>query len=139
MMFDKSMMVYIAVGIGFFYLVTTYVGDIQKEDERLRSSGYEMEHQYDQYYTEDSIGQDIIDATLADSAIQIEIWNNSKIKSEFLELFPDFDTMKVFIKERVRGKPLVEKLLSETSKIEDRFFSGTMSAEDAKRALANIH
>ncbi len=138
-MFDKSMMVYIAVGIGFFYLVTTYVGDIQKEDERLRSSGYEMEHQYDQYYTEDSIGQDIIDATLADSAIQIEIWNNSKIKSEFLELFPDFDTMKVFIKERVRGKPLVEKLLSETSKIEDRFFSGTMSAEDAKRALANIH
>jgi len=138
MMFDKSMMVYIAVGIGFFYLITTYVGDIQKEDERLSNSGYEMEHKYDQYYTEDSIGQDIVDATLADPKMQIEAWNHSKIKQEFLDLFPDFDTMKKFIKNRVRGEYLVKKLTDQVNTVEDKFFSGAMNAEQAKRTLENI-
>ena len=137
-MFDKSLMVYIALGIGFFYLITTYVGDIQKEDDSLRNSSYEMEHKYDQYYTEDSIGQEIVDTTLADPSIQIDIWNKSPIKSEFLDLFPDFDTMKTFIKNRVRGKYLVQKLTAKVNEVEDKFFSGTMSAEDAKRALKNI-
>ena len=136
-MFDKALMVYIALGIGFFYLITTYVGDIQKEDT-LSNSSYEIEHKYDQYYTEDSIGQKIIDVTLADPSIQIDIWNKSPIKNEFLELFPDFDTMKTFIKNRVRGKHLVQKLMAKVSDVEDKFFSGTMSAEDAKRALKNI-
>jgi hypothetical protein len=137
-MLDKSMMVFIAIGIGFYYVVTHYVGDIQKEDEVYQNSAYQDEHKYDQYYTTDSIGQDIIDATLADPATQVEVWNRSPLKSEFLEIFPDFDTMKGFIKNRVRGEPLVHKLLQNVSNVEDRFFSGTMNAEQAKRALENI-
>ncbi len=138
MMFDKSMMVYIAVGIGFFYLITTYVGDIQKEDERLSNSGYEMEHKYDQYYTQDSIGQDIIDVTFADPQTQIGAWNHSPLKREFLELFPDFDTMKTFIKNRVRGEYLVQTLTKKVNEIEDQFFSGKIDAEQAKRLLERI-
>jgi hypothetical protein len=135
---DKSFMVFLAVGIGFFYVVTTYVGDIQKEDVKYQNSEYQGEHQFDEYYTTDSIGQDIIDATLADPVTQMKAWNQSNLKQEFLELFPDFDTMKVFIKSRVRGEPLVGKLTKGVSDVEDKFFSGTYTAEQAKRALAHI-
>jgi hypothetical protein len=137
-MLDKSMMVFIAVGIGFYYLVTTYVGDIQKEDEKYQNSAYQDEHKYDQYYTTDSIGQDIIDVTLADPKTQLEVWNRSQLKNEFLEIFPDFDTMKVFIKNRVRGEQLIRKLNAKVNEVEDKFFSGSINAEQAKRELENI-
>jgi len=132
------MMAFIAVGIGFFYVVTHYVGDIQKEDEMYQNKAYQGEHQYDQYYTTDSIGQDIIDVTLADTATQIKAWNKSRLKNEFLEIFPDFDTMRAFIKNRVRGEALIKKLTTQVNDVEDKFFSGAMNAEQAKRALENI-
>jgi len=132
------MMIFIAVGIGFFYLVTSYVGDIQKEDEKFQNSAYQEEHRYDQYYTVDSIGEEIIDVTLADPQTQMEAWNHSRLKSEFLEIFPDFDTMKAFIKNRVRGEQLIMRLINKVNEVEDKFFSGAMNAEQAKRALENI-
>ncbi len=137
-MFDKSFMLFLAVGIGFFYVVTTYVGDIQREDDKFQNSAYQQEHQYDEYYTVDSVGDPIIDATYADNKIAMDIWDKSALKNEFLELFPDFDTMRAFIKNRVRGEYLVSTLLGKINKIEDQFFSGKMSAEDAKRALAHM-
>ncbi len=135
---DKSMMVFIAVGIGFFYLVTTYVGDIQKEDDRLQNTGYEQEHKFDQYYTEDSMGDKILDVTLADPQTQVAAWNKSPLKEEYLDLFPDFDTMRTFVKNRVRGKELIDKLNRQIQETEDKFFSGALDAEGAKRALKQL-
>jgi len=135
---DKSLMVFIAVGVGFFYLITTTIGDIQKEDEVFQNSDYKKEHKYDQYITTDSIGEEILDVTLADSKMQIEAWNHSDIKQEFIDLFPDFDTMRTFVKNRVRGDVLVKKLTDQIKKVEDAFFSGTMNAEQAKRVLKQL-
>ena len=135
---DKSFMVFLAVGIAFFYVVTTYVGDIQKDDKVFRNSDYEQEHKFDQYKTTDSIGQEILDVTLADPKTQMEAWNHSALKQEFLDLYPDFDIMRTFIKNRVRGDSLIKKLTDQINKVEDAFFSGTMNAEQAKRALENL-
>ncbi len=135
---DKSFMVFIAVGIGFYYVVTNYVGEIQREDTLYQNSDYEKEHKFDQYYTVDSIGQNILDVTLADPSTQIEAWNASPIRQEFLDIFPDFDTMRGFVKNRVRGDELVQKLLKRIDEVEDKFFSGTMSAEQAKRSLETL-
>ena len=135
---DKSFIVFLAVGIAFFYLITTYIGDIQKEDKVFRNSEYEQVHKYDQYKTTDSIGQEVLDVTIADTKTQVEAWNHSALKHEFLDLFPDFDTMRTFVKNRVRGDSLIKKLTDQISKVEDAFFSGTMNAEEAKRALENL-
>jgi len=135
---DKSLMVFIAVGIGFFYLITTTIGDIQKEDEVFQNSEYKQEHKYDQYKTIDSIGEEILDVTQADQKIQVEAWNHSELKEEFLDIFPDFDTMRTFVKNRVRGEYLIGRLTDQISKVEDAFFSGTMNAEQAKRALEKL-
>lgn len=131
---DKSLMIFIAIGIGFLYFITNFVGDLQKEDN-LQSSEYVEKHKYDAYQSVDIIGREILDVRDATASVQIEAWNHSLLREEFLTLFPDFEEMKIFVKERIRGKGLQEKLMQILNRVEDQFFSGALNTEDAKRML----
>jgi len=131
-------MVFIAIGIGFLYFVTTFVGDIQAEDDNYRNNTYNEEHKYDQYDAVDSIGQDILDVTGATRSVQMQAWNHSLLKDEFLDLFPDFTEMKNFVGDRVRGEALSVKLKQVITSTEDKFFTGNMTVEQAKRKLSSL-
>ena len=135
---DKSLMIFIAIGIGFLYFVTSFVGDIQAEDEVYRNDSYNEEEKYNKYNALDSIGQDILDVTGASVTMQLDAWNHSGLKEEFLELFPDFTAMKDFTNDRLRGKVLQGKLNSKITSIEDKFFGGGITAEGAKRELSTL-
>ena len=135
---DKTFLVYLAVGIGFLYFINSYVGDIQAEDEKYSNSEYGQEHKYDAYKGVDSIGRDILNLFGADSMTQVAAWNESNIKDEFLSLFPDFGEMKKFVDERINGDILSRKLLSKINLIEDKFFSGSITAEQAKIELGML-
>ncbi len=135
---DKTFLAFLAVGIGFLYFVTTFVGDIQKEDEAYRNKGYEQEHKYDAYTGVDSVGRNVLNLLGVDANTQVAAWNDSKLKEEFLALFPDFDEMKKFVRERINGDALKAKLQAQIGSVEDKFFSGTMSAEQAKQALGSL-
>ena len=132
---DKSLLIFIAVGIGFIYLITNFIGDIQKDDEQYQNKAYQQGHKYDQYQSLDSIGQEILELTGTDAATQLGAWEESKLKDEFLELFPDFSDMKRFVKERIRGDILQTKLSRLIDDVENKYFSGTIDAEQAKREL----
>jgi len=132
---DKSLLVFIAIGIGFLYFITSFVGEIQEEDDKYQNREYQQKHKYDHYQSVDSIGRKILDLTGTDAATQMAAWKESRLKEEFLVLFPDFGEMKKFVKERIRGDALQAKLLKETDDVEGKYFSGTMNAEQAKRAL----
>jgi len=136
---DKSLFIFLLVGIGFLYFITKFVGDIQQEDDRLQSTEYVQKHQFEKYYTTDSIGQPILDLTDAPASIQVEAWNKSPLKKEMLSLYPDFSEMKRFVKERVRGEPITQKLLSHIGAIEEKFYAGKIDAEQAKRQLTKLH
>jgi len=135
---DKSLMIFIALGMGFLYFVTNFIGGIQAEDEAYQNKDYNQERKYDKYQGVDSIGQGILDLTGADAKTQLAAWNNSMLKDEFLENFPNFDEMKHFVNDRIRGKLLQDKLNNTINTIEDKFFSGTMDAEQAKRELSSL-
>ncbi len=135
---DKSLFIFLLVGLGFLYVATNSVGDIQKKDDRLQNSEYQMEHKYDKYYTTDSIGQEIIDLTGAAPAEQVEAWNASLLKGDMLALYPDFSEMKHFVKDRVRGEPIVKRLLDHIGNVEDKYFSGKINSEEAKRMLGTF-
>ena len=132
---DKSLLVFIAIGAGFLYFITSFVGDIQEEDDKYQNIEYQKKHMYDQYQSVDSIGREILDLTGLDAATQMAAWKKSRLKEEFLELFPDFSEMKKFIKERTRGDALQAELFKSVDEVESKYFSGTMNAEQAKRAL----
>lgn len=134
---DKSLFIFILIGVGFLYFITNFVGDIQ-EDEKFQNEEYKLKHQYDQYKTVDSIGREILDLTDAPINTQVQAWNNSALKTDFLELFPDFTEMKIFVNERVRGEALKTKLSSQIDDVEAKYFAGTMDAEQAKRELSQL-
>lgn len=130
-------MIFIAIGIGFLYFITNFIGGIQQEDN-LQNDEYREKHKYDAYQSADSIGREILDMTGASASMQVSAWNSSKLKEDFLMLFPDFSAMKIFAKERVRGAVLQEKLSESINNVETQYFSGTLNAEGAKRALGSL-
>lgn len=131
---DKSLFFFVVIGVGFLYFITQFVGDIQ-EDDKFQSEEYKQKHQYEQYKSVDSIGRKILDMTGEPVNTQVQAWNSSELKTEFLTLFPDFSEMKIFIKERVRGDALQVKLTANVDDVESKYFSGVMNAEQAKREL----
>ena len=135
---DKGLLVYVAIGIAGIYFLTNFVGGIQDEDDRLKNDEYNTKHQFDEYHASDSIGQNILDLTGADTYTQINAWQESTLKYEFLELFPNFSEMKKFIDDRIRGKALKRKLHTTVNKIEDQFLSGMIQTEQAKRQLSSL-
>ena len=130
-------MIFIAIGVGFLYFITNFVGELQ-QDDNLQNSEYIEKHKYDAYQSADSIGREILDMTGASASVQVAAWNSSKLKEEFLTLFPDFSDMKIFVEERVRGVVLQEKLIGTINDVENQYFSGTVNAEGAKRALSSL-
>jgi hypothetical protein len=134
---DKSFLIFLIIGVGFFYFVINVVKETETDTEKIHSTSYQQE-QYAKYHKTDSIGQDILDVTLADPSTQLKVWNSSALKAELLDIFPDFDTMKGFVQNRVRGEPLVRKLTQKINEVEDKFFSGTINSEQAKQALEQL-
>lgn len=135
---DKSLFVFILIGLGALYLVTNFIGDIQAEDDNYQNNTYQKEHAYDQYQKTDSVGQPILVADGADAKTQEAAWHASKVKKEFLELFPDYSEMKKFLKERVRGEGIQTKLLQTVKSVERKFYAGEMNSEQAKRTLDSL-
>jgi len=135
---DKSLLIFIAIGLGALYLVTNFIGDIQAEDDAYRNKDYVVEHKYEQYQSVDSIGQPILAASDADAKTQVAAWDASIVKEEFFELFPNYTEMKKFVKDRIRGDALQAKLLKTIDTVEGKFFSGTLSAEQAKQMLGSV-
>jgi len=134
---DKSLLIFAAIGIGALYLVTNFMGDIQEEDT-YKNNDYKVEHKYDKYQSVDSVGQSILSVNDMDEKTQIAAWQASPVKIEFLELFPNYSEMKIFVKDRVRGNIIQKKLLTALDKVEGKFFSGALNSEQAKQALDSL-
>ena len=137
-MMNKNLFMFIVVGVGFLYFITNFIGDIQKKDDRFSNSEYNQEHKFDEYQMVDSIGQEILNLSNVDEATQIASWNASSLKQEWLLLFPDFSDLKYFIKERLRGKAIQDKLINLVNKVESQYFSGAINAEQAKLMLDSL-
>jgi len=50
----------------------------------------------------------------------------------------EIEEMKKFVNERINGAALSAKLLAQIKSVEDQFFSGTMTAEQARQALGSL-
>jgi len=135
---DKSLFVYILIGLVFAYLITNFIGGIQEEDERYRNNAYNEKHRYSKYQEVDSVGRPVLNLIGVDAKIQIGAWNSSTLKDEYMNEFPDFSAMKAFIKERIKGDVLKAKIRKNIDDVEGKYLSGTMSADQAKQALDSI-
>jgi len=135
---DKGLFIFIAMGVIFTYLINNFIGEIQEEDSSYKSGEYKKKHQYDQYKTIDSVGDEILDVSSVNLATQIAVWNASQLKNEFLETFPNFFEMQKFIKNRVVGDELKEKILQTLEEVEGKFLEGSINGVQAKQKLSSL-
>lgn len=87
------------------------------------------------FHRKDSIGQPVLDLTLASQENHIGIWHRSPLRQEFLSLFPNFSAMKNFAKDRIVGEDFQSGLLAEITAAEDDYFTGKTSQREAKERL----
>ena len=136
---DKTFLVYVAAGAGFLYFINNFMQDINEEDPAFQtSSGMMQTEEYERYVKTDSVGEDVLDVRNIAPSKQIEIWNHVSLRKELADLFPDFETMRLFVKNSIEGEPLRSKLLKHIEQVEDDFLSGRTNAQDAKRALMKL-
>lgn len=135
---DKAFLFYVLLGLGFLYVITHYVGEIQAEDDKYANREYKKAHKYDTYYAKDNVERVVLEFSGSDINKQIEVWNNTPFKEELIALFPDFESMKAFARDRIHGEALSQKLLSEITIAEDKFISGDISAKQLKDALRHL-
>jgi hypothetical protein len=137
---DKSLLIFIAVGIGFLYFIKTFMHDVAMDDtlQYGNKAAIERDKGYERFVRTDDTGESILDVTGVPENVQTEAWNHLSFRNELSELFPDFDTMRTFIRNRVKGEPLRTKLMKKIKDIEDAFLSGRMPSEDAKEALKHL-
>jgi hypothetical protein len=136
---DKSLLTFIAIGVGAIYLLTNFLGDIEDDDTAYQSHTSKQAQKYDQYKRLDSVGQTILvfDASVSPK-IQMDVWNASEVKKEFFELFPNYSEMKTFLQERIDSSQFQAKLIKAVDDIEGQFFSGKIDAEKAKQLLGSM-
>ena len=135
---DKGLLIFTAIGLISIYFLINFVGDIQSNNEKPRGA-YKKESEYLQYHRVDIIGDTILDVDNIDEKKQLEVWNSSELKKEFMELFPNFDAMKRYVNDKIRGDALQEKLLKRIDDVEIQFISGTLSGEQSKSKLESIN
>ena len=127
---DKSLLFYIIVGMGFAHIVTSFVGGIQDRDDKSPKEGGVA-----QYNRIDSVGDTALALTNVDPAMPLTVWHKSSMKDDSLDLFPNFIEMKMFVKEKIKGKMIVSKKKKKIKDKEGKYFSGEVTAEQAKREL----
>ena len=131
---DKGLLTFLAIGLIAIYMVTNMIGDIQDDGEKQRGT-YKKENQYQGV---DIVGDTILDVQNIDEKKQLEAWNKSELQHEFIELFPNFDAMKRYVNDRIRGDALQNKLLKRIDDVEIQFISGTLNGEQSKSKLNAI-
>ena len=134
---DKGLLMFLAIGLIAIYLATNFIGDIQDDGEKQRGT-YKKENQYEQYQSVDIVGDAILDVQNIDEKKQLEVWNQSPLKQEFIALFPNFDAMKRYVNDKIRGDALQNKLLKRIDNVEIQFISGTLSGEQSKSKINAI-
>jgi len=133
---DKGLLIFLTIGVISIYFITNFVGEIQRDSEK--QTGTYQKKRDKQYYSTNIVGDTILDVHNLEVKKQLEIWNNSELKQEFMELFPNFDAMKRYVNDKIVGDALQEKLLKRIDDVEIQFISGTLNGEQSKSKLNAI-
>jgi len=90
-------------------------------------------------YTVDVNGRDVLQLDTLSMQEKKNLWNRSTLKEDMLVLFPDFSEMHYFINNQVEDDGhFKQELLEHLNGVEEEYIGGTLSEEQAKRALSKF-
>jgi len=133
----NELLIFVAVGIFFGYFMLGFV----KNTEGTGDDTVTIDINFD---TDSSlIGKNIIGETTINlgttaESKQGEVWRNSSLHSEFIDLFSDFSAMRDFVNDRVLGDDFQKRLITKIDSVENDLYSGKIKQEAAIQALDDI-
>jgi len=130
-------------GVGIFLIITWLVGFIKQLNEDVDVSyGFnekvivtgDMKN-----YRLDSSGNEILELDKLSLQEKKKLWNNSTLKEEMILVFPNFEEIKYFIKNRIEDDGSFQHLLlTHVEDVENNYIAGEMTGNRAKSMLSNL-
>ena len=130
-------------GVVVFFIITWLVGFVNSlEDEVDVGIGFNEKDKVEgesKYTIVNSSGDEVLLLDKLSLQKQKRLWNNSMLKNDFMELFPNFIDMKYFVEDHIEDEGAFKKeLLENIRKVEVEYVSGRVTEERAKSMLMNI-
>jgi len=127
-------------GIILFFIISgliTFVNDLH--DEVDVSYGSTRSENNTKYKSINMYGEITLVLTDVDKLKKREVWKNSFLNREMLELFPNFTDMKTLVENRLVDDGLFkEELLQKIVDTEDRYIGGLETGQSARTSLSKF-
>jgi len=129
------------IGVAFAYFVFNFVGDVENDDitnHYTNVDGGTIKEWEKKYYQTDDIGEQVLDFSNTPIKTAKRVWDDSPLKKEMLSEFPDFESMKEYIKTRLLPSPFQKYLLKKLNDTESSYLSGSIDANEAKSKIIDL-
>jgi len=135
----KGFIILLIVGLGFVYFVFSFVGDVERSDsDSYVSKSEKQAKEWAKYYKKDVLGQPVLDLKGAPMKTAKEVWEQSQLREEMLENFPDFELMRQFVNDRLLPSSFRDYLLQKIERVESDYLAGSIDSAKARAALTNL-
>jgi len=115
----KGMFILIAIGIGFIFLATDLVKNVDDSPSSGRYSMSGSENTEIQRYLKDNpAGYQVFDPSSLNLEKAKKLWNNSELKQEMMDYFPKFELMKEYVRLHVVDGKFADRLVSKIAEAE---------------------
>ena len=128
----------LVAGLAFMYLVTNLVDTAESTTPGLENTQSRKAREYARYYKKDINGDDVLNFAGVPLSKAKAVWNESTIKNMMLDYFPDFGMMKQIAGSQLDESKFKDFLLKSLEKTENDYLDGTISLDQAKRAVQHL-
>jgi len=130
----------ISFGVIVFLIISWLIGFVDKLDEDIDvNHGFKEKAVIEGNYKLDSIGNEVLELSTLSLEEKKRLWNQSQLKEEMIDLFPDFSEIKYFIENRLEDDgSFKNELLTYVEQVQDNYIGGGLSSSKAKIMLSNF-
>ena len=135
----KGFVILAIIGGLFAYFVFNFVGQVEEDDPTTQlSKDAQKAKEFAKYYKKDAAGYPVLVFGETPIAKAREVWRESPVMREVLDLFPQFELMKGAINTQVDDGPFRRYLLKRLDEVESQYLGGTIDSDKAKEMLQNL-
>jgi hypothetical protein len=132
---SQGLIIMIVIGVTLGYFLIGFVKTLDTDASEAIAKEQKIAGEDQSFHRKNSIGQTILVFENAPVEKKLETWKRSPLHKEFMQFFPNFNQMRLFVGDRIVDPEFQENLTAKINEIENAYFSGTMTKEQAFDAL----
>ena len=133
---EKGLLIVITAGVLFGYFALNMFHTASTGEEPAWNSA--LEDKYARYYTEDVLGDRVLNLNTLPREKAKEIWRQIPMGKELSEWLPDFDTVHTEVTNRVAEGAFRDYLLDVIETLKEKVIVGEMTIDEAKKKIEQL-